>query len=426
MQSAEFLTELQHLWHALAANPRNRAPVIARLLVNHAPDDAAAIQRYVDLISQATPPSNERDDALRLLKPNPILAHIQIVEKPERLLRVDPEIGRLCIALDCAAELRLWVVGRELSRQAGGSGVISRKALRNRLAASGVRCTPRHFNRLLAQGAGYFWRLEGKQIYLRAGIKLAPDLVMQALEKGIALGGNLPGVREVYLDVSGTIEGWEAMVYAGWLAHRGYKHDPTIARATLSQLFNRHPNTMRRWEADRLAAIVSKRHNFAQCADPERYFPFLPSYSQAYVAHIRFKGQVRQEVRLRWQLPNTYHSEINAHVHRGQASKIRRAVNAVFPAPEKRGGPLPLYLPTPEKLKRLYRSLKFRLGLLGDVNRPVYLYLGDHCRTGQGMFEITNTGFWFTHPNERASMIDEYVYFAALEQRMRSKIGTKL
>jgi hypothetical protein len=404
---------LSALWQQLSCNPSNRALVIARLLQNHALDERTR-EMFVDRISRLTPPGDTRTDALRLLTPP--LSHIQIpipitfVEKQP--IRVDPELDRLALSLSCAAEFRLWIIGRDITRHDNGSGVISKQALRARIRAFGVVYTPRHYNRLLAQGNGLFWHLSGSQIYLRSVVKVSRDLVQQADEAGLLLEDNLPGVREVYLDVSGTLEQWEGTMYAGWLASRGYSKDLTISRETQSLLFNRDENTIRRWEKNWLQNILTKRTNYAQCPDIDHYFPYLPEHAQAYVARVPWRGQVQDEVRLRWQLPNTYHAAISHHPHKGQAAKVRRAVRAVFPASEKRGGHLRRYLSSREKLKRLYRSLKFRMGKLGDVNQPVYVYMGVHHRTKAGMFEVTNTGFLFTHPNERLSPEHEQEAFA--------------
>lgn len=197
----DFSTELKQLWHQLAGNPSNRALVIARLLKNHHADSATT-QIFTDLISRQTSPNQERDQALALIAPVSLFPPIQIVPEQETTcLRVDAEIGRLAISLSCAAEFRFWIVGREITRCADGSGIITRKALKARLKALGVSYTPRHFNRLLAHGMGLFWHLDASQIYLRSIINVARDLVQAS-----PIYGNSPGVRDVYLDVSGALE----------------------------------------------------------------------------------------------------------------------------------------------------------------------------------------------------------------------------
>lgn len=419
-ESNDLRNTLNTLWQQLAANPRNRALAFANILWHR--DEPQLRQLYTDLIAQHTPLGEERSQALRLLsrpalvKPQPLAVVPQPVVS---YLRVEPELGRLSIAVGCAAELRLWVIGREITRSEQGSGVISKTQLSERLARMGIVYTRRHFNRLVAQGSGLFWRIHQKRLYLGSIIKVSQALSRQAQEQGVTLHTNLPGVRELLVDVSGTLERFEALLYAAWLASRGQSETLTIARDTLSGLFHRCANTIRRWEQTRLKDIVIVRPNFAQCSDVARYFPYLPSHARAYAAQVVFNGQLQTVIRLRWQLPNTYTALIEPHTHKGQAGKVRRAMNADLPADTKRGGSCRLYLASPEALKRRYRSLKFRLGQLGDVNRPVYVYLGEHRRTRQGMFEITNSGLVFTEANERLAPKYERRLFRQQQQQRR-------
>lgn len=332
------------------------------------------------------------------------------------LVRVDWELGRLAIALHRAAEFRLWSIGRDITRQQSGSGVILKAELVKRTETGGIGYTRRHFNRLLAAGEGLFWHVHGEKLYLRSSQKVAQAITEQAREQGLLVETNLPGVRDVYVEVYGSLERFEAMLYAAWIAGRGQKRELTISREVLSQLFGRHENTIRRWEKNRLKMLIARRANFAQCPDIDRYFYHIPAHSQPYVCRVRIDDKPTEEiVRIRWQLPNTYTSSLKPHAHRGQAGKVRRKVTTDIPADTKRGGPCRHYL-TPEELKRRFRSRAFRLGLKGDVNRPVMVFLGMHQRSKQGMFEITNSGFWFTHANERVKPEREQRFFREQEQ----------
>jgi hypothetical protein len=410
---------LEALWHELGGNPRNRALAMAQVVKHHG--DEKLMHLFASRIGRETPRSEERQQALKLLVVPKPFSHIHIVDTPpepqDPHLPVDPEMARLTIFLDCASELRLWVVARELSRLDEGSGVISKKTLKKQLLAYGIRYTPRHVNRLLERGEGLFWyAAENQNIYVRSWINLALELARRADARGMELEGNKPGVRQMLLDISGSLEHWEAAIYAGWISHRD---GLTIARETLSQLFGREPNTIRRWEAERLKDDqISIRRNYVQCSDPDRYFYYLPDYTVAYLARMYWEGKLYTEVRLRWQMPNSYFSATFSTAHKGQASKVRKAINAEYPPYSKRGGQCSLrYVMSPKKLKRLCRSLKFRMGLLGDVYRPFYVFLGEHRRTRQGIFEITNSGFVFTDANERAPIKAEKEYFDALARR---------
>lgn len=415
METLELQSTLSALWQQLGSNPANRALVIARLLLNHA--DPTTKKIFADLIERGTPPSPSRTEALELLFPKTVLSHIHQVSTPvvsrasSLKLRVEPEIGRLAISLHMAAVYRMWIVGRDLTRRATGSGKITKQALLAEFDVLGIVYTRRHFNRLLKQGAGLFWTVYQDSIYLRSAPHVAQAVFGEAENQHIETDTNLPGVRDVYLDVSGSLEAWEARLYAGWIAYRGYTHDITISRIAVSRLFGRTQETIRHWEATRLQGVIQKQSNFAQCPDAERYFEYLPDHAQAYVARIVHKNAIKDVVRLFWQLPNTYHALIEIHPHKGQAAKVRQAVKSESPASEKRGGNYRLYF-TPEQLKRRFRSLKFRMGQSGDVNKPVYVFVGQHRYTHRRIFEVTNSGFLFTSASERVAAVQERGFFA--------------
>jgi hypothetical protein len=420
VETSQLQSVLSALWQQLGSNPANRALVIARLLVNHA--DPPTQKHYVDLIERSTPPCQERNAALALITPKQPLSHIH--EPPEVVspcvislkLRAEPEIGRLTIGLYRAAEYRVWIIGRDLTRRDTGSGKINKTALLTALDQLGIVYTRRHFNRLLKQGDGLFWVVYQQTIYLRSAPHVAQAVFAAAENRGLATETNLPGVRDVYVDMSGSLEAWEAQLYAGWIAYRGYTHDLPISRATLSRLFHRTRQTIQRWENQRLHGIVTKQPNYAQCPDIERYYDYIPDHAQAYVARIVFKNRIQDIVRLFWQLPNTYHSLIDTHPYKGQAARVRKAVNGEPPVSKKRDGHYRRYF-TPEQLKCRHRSLKFRMGRSGDVNQPVYVFLGQHRVTQKRMFEVTNSGFYFTSASERVAPQVEHAFFARQEAK---------
>lgn len=340
--------------------------------------------------------------------------NFQIVPDTPPIL-VEPELGRLAIKNWEAPAFRLWCIGRDITRRGNGSGVITRQALWEMVRAYKIPMTRRHFNRLLKGGEGLFWRAHEEQLYLRSIIKVARDLYDKAsVEQD---DPNRPGAYPVYLDPSGSLEHWEARLYAGWITHRSQKHELTIARETLSGLFGRTENTLRHWEASRLKRLIRVEANHAQCPDAGHYHPYLPEHAQPYLTWAQTPNGTWDYVpRLRWQIPNSYHTKhIEMHPHRGQGHKVRREINADIPADEKRGGPCRRYL-TPEGLRKLYRNLKFRMGLRGDVNRPFYIYIGQQHRSKQRTWEINNVGFQVTHVNERLRPPIEEAHRAALDQ----------
>ena len=323
----------------------------------------------------------------------------QIVPELPAELRTEPEIGRICIGLYKASEYRLYVVARELTRSSDGSGKVSKKALRAALRAYGITYTREHFNRLLRAGKGLFWNLSRRQVFIRRLAWLSSRLAELAPE---LYATNRPGVRDMYVSPAGTHEQWEAMLYAAWCAHR---ENPTIARETLETLFNRTQHTLRRWEQAQLQGFLTIRANVVQCPHPlhedERYAGDIPEHSYPYVARVKFQGQWQEVVRIRWRTSNTYQtSGIRQHPKRGQARKVRKAVNGMFeqPADGKRCGPHPL--------KRYFDNAKHLKDYTAKKLCIAYLWRGENW-LGQGVFEINTTGFWFTWPNERVSASEE-------------------
>jgi hypothetical protein len=84
-----------------------------------------------------------------------------------------------------------------------------------------VVLTPRHFQRLLSAGDGLFWNRAGETLYLRSTAFVSRQLVERAHRAALgSVETNRPGAREMYPDVSGSLERFEASIYAAWLAHR--------------------------------------------------------------------------------------------------------------------------------------------------------------------------------------------------------------
>ncbi len=308
-------------------------------------------------------------------------------------LRVDPELGRLAVLLDHTQPFRLWLVGRELTREADGSGQITTSELAAALKRFGVTCDARTVRRLLAGGDGTFWNRDRNRLFLRSWGYVAVQFTTQAARRrGALLERNRPGRREVYIQVGGGKERFAAQLYAGWLAGRS---DPTISRETLMALFGCDKKTLRRWEKKHLVGIVQPRVNFAQCPHWETFYNVIPAHAVGYWADVRYKRRIKRVKRTRWQMPNTYRTTgLKEHYRAGQARKVRRAVNAELslPAPLGRGGPLKFYFDQPEHLRRTLRK--------HPEAGPRYIWRGED-QSGKGIFEINESGFALTHAKER-------------------------
>ena len=349
-----------------------------------------------------------RRDRIPLPRPvarmNPVRVQAAPVEERTEpvTVRLDPELGRLAVGLRQAAALRLWAVGRDLVRQGSGAGWVSRADLGKTLARMGVLLSARHLRRLLNDGVGRFWNLDGRRVYLYSPGKVSLHLSRLAREAGAysLIETNLPGVRDVYIPVEGSLASWEAHLYAAWLSHRG---NPTIARDTLWKLFGRDPDTLRRWEREQLGGIVTVRRNDVQCGeDQQTAWDQIPEHAYFYLAYTRGEGgHWQRQTRIRWRMANTYLvcAGFRQHPRKGQAAKVRRALRREMedqPADIRRGGALRerLYFDEAEHLKSYRR--RHGTNVLGR-----FLWRGEN-RHGHGIFERSECGEYQTNPNERA------------------------
>lgn len=325
--------------------------------------------------------------------------------KTEVEMRLDPELGRLAIGLHKAALLRLWVIGRYLSTTShSGRGWLDLDDFWAALAPLGVLYTRRHFRRLVRAGEGVFWTCTYNRIYFSGVGRLAGWLTACAVNQQPDLvATNRPGgMKDVVLPVAGSLERWEGLIYAGWLAA---KENPIIARDTLATLFGRTVKTIRQWERDRLQHIVTHRPCYAQVADPQANTAFIPEHSYAYVASTHTPGQwqVQHQIRIRWRLPNVYMSVIRQHPRRGQSRKVRTISNTILelqPLIETAEG-LPRnprrYFETAKHVRQVVRRY-------GAGER--YLFLGrDRC--DHNIFEPTEDGYPMTRAGERVKTRQE-------------------
>lgn len=321
-------------------------------------------------------------------------------------LRVDPELARIAVGLNLASQFRLWVVARHLTRIDDGSSKVSKRDLKATLSDYHITYTRQYFNSLIRAGEGVFWNIDRDTLYIRSGQFVAKQLTQQALEQSPDLLLNKAGVQEVLLSPSGSLEQWQATIYAGWLAHR---EDPTISRVALEKLFNRSADTLREWERTCLKPHLKIRSNYAQCAFTQTWEKVQPDPTFTYIA----RTQNGEQARFIWQLPNTYITKgIKIHQHRGQSKKVRQAVNKQLqqPANHWRGGSpvCKLYF---DSAKMLRSHLKKHDGIY-------YLWRGKN-RHQHGIYEATETGWAETSAKERASFRHERAIKAGRQVRIQ-------
>lgn len=428
--------ELQALWLNLEPNKRARALAIARVISHHGTEALKA--QYAAKIKAETFPCTERDEALRLLAPNPAATWLaqtiqtHSAEFPAPVcdpVRVDVEVGRLAIALQKASEFRLWVILREMARRDRGTGKIARNALYAELEGFGVAITRDHYSRLLRRGRGIFWRFDEvtQVLYINSSRTVAPFLVEAALKKNKNLvATNLPGGKDMYISTAGSHEAFEAELYAGWMSYRG---DPTISREVLETLFHRSGDTLRRWENTRLENTIQVRENYAQYEPEAGTWPdFIPDHAYPYLANTKREGLFAQVIRYRWRIPNTYKTTgIRQHPRRGQNAKVRRIVHRLldqasggFPRSEQSVQPTNFlgqeiekrYFDDAKKLKRYIRKT-------GASER--LLWRGED-KYGRGVFEPT-LSYGHTRPNERVRYKEEYRHLKRMQEKIRTYVA---
>lgn len=313
ISAASAREEAVHIWQEIG--DRKTALLLIARLVRYDPtltDDVRVLARTSLVYDQDRRAILAEVD--RHMPPDPAehsLSKLLILLTPEfEGVRIDPEIGRLAIGLNLAAQHRIWA----LARHAGAGGWIGREDLEQQLAALDIAYNTRYLRRLLRHGDGLFWGLacRGRKIFFRSAAKVGAALVRRAKQanRHELYTTNLPGGRDVWLPILPDLIDWEAGIYGAWFA---WRNNPEIARETIAMLFGRSVSACRLWE-ERLGERLSVRPNVAQstCDDPAQ----LPPHAVQYMNWSK-------ERRYCWRLPNTYIAAFRVHHHKGSARKRR-------------------------------------------------------------------------------------------------------
>jgi len=297
-----------------------------------------------------------------------------VEERPSiTTIAVDPELARLAIGLKQAPQFRLWMVLLQMVRDTNRLR-ISRADLVAALPKYGIKVSERNLRRWLRQGHGLFWNVTDEFIYFISYEKVAHALVKMALEKNLPdlIETNQPGKRGMYIDVSGSLQRFEAHIYAAWLA---YREVPAIARSTLSALFNREARILRQWDKLANIKVITNEVQFTS-----NHFADVPEHAYMYQAKI---GNGKTETRFRARMSNTYRPpSIQEHLERGQSRRVFRTIREYLESIEPAGGcergggsdaPIGGLKPTGRRYFASLRRAKSHAKHKGDCERYVFL-----------------------------------------------------
>jgi len=247
-----------------------------------------------------------------------------------------------CILIDPRTALKALRAGedvllliRMVAQTLSDDRMTTEGALRNECERRGICYGNKHWARLMEAGQGNYWDLlpDGRLFYVgykRISVRLTQNTDHPALDK--------PGGKRVWIPVSRriarklghadyTAETWRALLMCAFIATKGA--DWIVSNHTLANISGAGIRTIQRWKRQlRRAGLLSHKQVEAQTdeLDPER----IPDRATSYVAlEVDYRGK-RKATHWRWQLPNAYTAKLVVHAHKGQARKVRGAVNTAI------------------------------------------------------------------------------------------------
>jgi len=247
-----------------------------------------------------------------------------------------------CILIDPRTALKAMRAGedvllliRMVAQTLSDDNQTSEGALRDECERRGICYSDKHWQRLMEAGQGLYWSLlpDGRLFYVgykRISVRLTQNTDHPALDK--------PGGKRVWIPVGRriarklghaafTVEAWRSLLMCAFIATKG--PDWIASNHTLGNITGAHIDTVKRWKRKlRRAGLLSHKQVEAQQdgVDPDR----IPDHAIPYEAlEVDYRGK-RKVTHWRWQLPNAYTSKLQVHAHRGQARKVRGAVNTAI------------------------------------------------------------------------------------------------
>lgn len=355
-------------------------------------------------------------------EPRPGEGHDPTVQQPPRPepieIRIDPEIARLAVAMRRDSELRLWMVLKFIS--GASSGYMGADGLYEQVCQVVRDYTRRHFNRLLAAGAGTFWNVDDRRrVFLWGGAALARNLVRLAPPQLVS--SNPPGARDMLIPVGNSIQEFRAHCLGAWYAHR---ENPTISRARLAALWGRDADTLRRWER---LIVTSQRgkslmvaHNYGQALVSQEQSAGIPSILDNPSIRHNFAWGGQSLITL--QISNTYfvHGYRQAPA-RGRGWKRHQTALDLLEQLPMNAGQSPVWRGVGSRCERLYWETGKQLethNRRADEPARAWVYIGQD-RRGFRRWSLTE-GYPDTRPDDRARGRAAFRYATDSQARRRS------
>ena len=206
------------------------------------------------------------------------------------------ELNRLALKHGVDAAYAVWLSLRQAIIDESHSGHFTRESAYQQSMKLGLNFSRRNFNRIILQGRDIFWGTDTERIYMRSF-----DRVYKLLADDTARLNRNPKTVQITLHKSLALR--RAEFYWSWLMARG---ESTIARETLTDLFNLSPDQQRGYERLLGKRLVINTNYCHINADLYPELTDLPAHHFYFLQETLNDGKIEYVNTIAYQLPNTY------------------------------------------------------------------------------------------------------------------------
>lgn len=212
-------------------------------------------------------------------------------------LSTHPELNRIALKRSLDLPYVVWLILRHEIRINNHSSHFNTHSARKVCMNFGLNFSLRHWRRIWKSGERIFWGQGYGKIHLRS-FKRVYNLLADDTAK------NVPSPLFIEIEIYKTSIERRAELYMSWFASRG---EITIARATITELFNLSADQQREYETILDGRLLVKSNYCHIDAKKYRNNPIeLPPYYNTFV-HEKFENdRVSDETTIFYQMPNTY------------------------------------------------------------------------------------------------------------------------